>query len=59
MNILDGLLALDEHAGVVMAITTIVLVIITAFYALRTQEILEVQRKMAEWTAMPRFRFED
>jgi len=59
MTISDILFALDEHTGAVMAIATIVLAVITAFYALRTQEILKVQRKIAEWTAMPIFRFED
>lgn len=59
MTISEILLALDEHAGAVMAIATIVLAGITAFYALRTQEILKVQRRTAELSAMPRFRFED
>jgi hypothetical protein len=46
-------------SDIVMAIATIILAVITAFYALRTQEILKIQRKMAEWTAMPQFRFRD
>lgn len=59
MTISEILPALNEHSGAVMAIATIVLVGITAFYALRTQEILRVQRKMAEQNVMPRFRLED
>lgn len=59
MAVTDLLPILDEHAGSIMAIATIILVMITAFYAYRTQEILRVQRKMVEWSAMPIFRFED